>query len=697
MMKIILATLFIMINLYAQEAPPEHCVQKIDEILDLKDVSLQGVAAAFKECPTDEDIIFEKVKADYDKYYGKKKINTGTVKGFRLQAPAGMLTIASKMLGNKPPSAWKSAAKDCKTLMCAFTKLLGSEKAAMQVFNFKAKTGYILSFDQSINGKHGEQIWSPKEIQELEAAADKLPPSLQNLPLKTIERYKDGLRLSIHSESVAAYASPWPKEDPRLHFYDLGAKGAPKGPNSYTSTSWPQEVLIHELCHHYDSKHYWENYEYISERKGSTFGSLSSWKLKSNKQGKEDWQHHDHAHFVSGYAQTSPAEDYAETCMSYVLYPEKLKKKAPDKYAYMKKYLFKNQEFTDSPWTKSGKKQWPRLNDLLADESSCSHKINSCLHDISFEHGYFMESKSTKNDDGSTITSFSTYFRTDDIFKTHPCMKRMKEDYISLINTELKVNDENYCEFGGDASVREKTDQICLKTINDMTAKLDAVKDLKIDKYAKACEDDKDFTHACIRDKVTKHLNLPATESSSLMNRVINKKIPDRMREIGKHIDKLKTADWIKSCFKEINQVSVYSIENENKKMFYYYSSNENIKQGTIATYKSFNDKAEDVQKSCAKNILKTFESAGFKTPESGNVNLILEDKFKAEFNSFEKDVLANIEEVTKKCLISKRCKKTKVKELVDKWFEKDLSKRTGTVDDEFIEKLIEMGKFRLN
>src|SRR5690606_6657464 len=190
------------------------------------------------------------------------------------------------------------------------------------------------------------QIWSPKEIRELDAAISKLPPELTDLPhFNLIERMADGYRRSTSSSSTAAFASPRIKnfKEAELVIYDSGLSRL-STKNPYLSTSWPQEVLIHEICHHYDFKGYYTSNEgkMTTEQKSSAFSKLSNWKRTVGPKGEETWKSSSNAQFVSDYAATQPAEDFAETCSNYVLHPEKLKAKAPAKYAFMKKNVFNN-------------------------------------------------------------------------------------------------------------------------------------------------------------------------------------------------------------------------------------------------------------------------------------------------------------------------------------------------------------------
>lgn len=690
----LLALVLISFNVLASQSDIIQCRSNFSEILNLEHDPLNEVVTYFKECPTEKDKIHAKIKKDFDHFYGNKKINTGTVKGIKLKAPAGMLTMAVQMFGKKTPSGWKDAAKNCETLICAFTNLLGSETAALQVFTFKARSGYLLSFDQSINGRYGEQIWSPKEIQELDAAAEKLPPSLRNLKLKRIERYKDGLRQVDDDYSVAAYASPAPKNDPRLHFYDRGLKGSPTGPNSYTSTSWPQEVLLHELCHHHDYKDFWKSYDQISSKAGSQFKAISGWKKKNTKDGKWHWDHNHKEGFTRDYAESSPAEDYAESCMAYVLYPQKLKRKSPKKYAYMKKHLFKNKEYLNKPWAKNKAKKWPMLNELLANEDNCQKQMNQCLKKIQFDFGTFRENHSKKNKDGSTTISSRHFFSTKDLFNQHECLKEMRNNRLKNLEKELKLKDKKYCDYGGDAMIKQNKGLICKNSINNYKENINKLKKLDAGEFLEECEKNKDFTQGCIRKQIISKLEIPSNQENGIISNLINDRIPKRLESLGSELSKLPTNEWLKECLKDVSDIDFY------QNMTYYNSDQSKIRSGQIGRYiSSTYSRSNDIQENCAHNLLNAFKNQGYKFDEksSEHPNLLLKSGFAKEFLSFEKEVLTKIPQVTKKCLISKKCKLKRIQELLVTWQNSDTTKRRGLEDSELVEHLLNIAKFKLD
>ena len=102
-------------------------------------------------------------------------------------------------------------------------------------------------------------------------------------------------------------------------------------------------VLYHEVGHHYD---FTPNRILHSERED--FKKLSGWKVvQYHKQGKlrRDWKAERQDNFMRPYSSGSPREDFADSLAAYRLFPEMLKRIAPQKFAYMRKKVFQGRGF----------------------------------------------------------------------------------------------------------------------------------------------------------------------------------------------------------------------------------------------------------------------------------------------------------------------------------------------------------------
>jgi hypothetical protein len=689
---LILALILITSIAHSRILDASHCHQ-IDVLnLNYGDMNLSAIVSQINDCPTDEEIILDKVTKDFIDFYGKDKVITAKINGYELSGPKPLFQIVRNMLGSKHPEEWKEAVKDCDTVLCSFSKLFKSKKAAMQVFNFKAKTGYFLSIDQTINQGLGEQIWSAAEVQELEAAADKLPRNLQNMKLKKIERYADGLRIATHGLSTAAFASTVPE----LKFYDSGAKGKPTGDNSYTSTSWPQEVLIHELCHHHDFKYMDSNYNLISEKRGSIFGKLSQWKEKTNIDGQTHWIHGDNVHFVSSYAASSPAEDYAETCMNYILHPFVLEDKAPEKYAYMKKYLFKEKEFKDGSWVKKNKPKWHNLENILAEEDGCREKATKCLSNVTYMYGQFcsVENKGhVSNEASSTSWTASTCGDVGRLIKNTECIKDLKKELIDDFSKELAEIDKNFCQLGGPGVVQRRKDDVCKNAINEIADKLKELSKLDLLPFVSICESQKNFSNQCILDKIYSKLELVSNkETKSLIDKVSKGKILNRMSSLGKSLESQNTVSWLRPCFQSVEKISHLLLQSDDgttSDAFYYSAIDDDFNSGLLGKFVYDGYRQNDINLACAKNMLESLKVTDNVLPELGTPVNLMQSHFKKEINSFEREVIKKIPESIKNCLFIKKCKLKKIKGLMEKWEAKDPEKRIGMSSDEFVEEML--------
>jgi hypothetical protein len=615
-----------------------------------------------KECPTYDEIILKRVEDEYKKNYGSLKQVKKSVAGVDLLGSTQELSIANEMLGKKPPKGWPAAAVGCETVLCSFEKLFGSKEAAMQVMNIKAKTGYSLSLDQSINQGKADQIWSAKEVREMDSMASKMPPELRNLPrLSEFERQGDHLRGHGHGTHVAAYASPGygGAGSAQLVTYDAGLSNLTNGKNPYEVVSWPQEVFIHELCHHHDYKGYYAtNFSgSTSSQKESAFRKISGWKEVTDDKGRSSWKPSEEAKFVSGYARSNPAEDYAESCMNYILHPQELKSKAPEKYAYMKEFHFKNKEFTNEIWTNPELKAWPKLDELLADESTCNSKIAECIKSI----------------------DFSNWNKVSSQVETNECFNKYKKEKITEMSLKLEA-EENFCEMGGTNKINEQLARVCGKATSAFINVIEDGKKADLKPAIEACEFDKDYTVACVLGKANLSLTPPPELEATVAN-ILKKRVPDRMAAIGNKLADTKTSQWLKGCLKGVKTVEIFQgTINDSKQVqtFIDYSSGDpKVSRGFIGRHLWENYDRNDVNKTCANGVLNSLANQGYKIPESGFPVNIMKSPFLGEFQSFENEILKKIPEALSGCVLQS-CKDEKILILLKTWEGKSPEKRSG-------------------
>ncbi len=668
------------------ECIPSDGIQKFSS-------DILAFTAPLKECPTDDELIIKLVNQEFANNFGNLAQISKKIKGHILKGSAKELELAERMLGAKPPKGWNAAAKACSTIQCAFEKLLKSKEAAMQIFNFAAKSGYVLSLDQTINQNMADQIWSAKEVRELDAAASKMPKQIRSLPhLKSIERMADGYRKSFHTGGVAAFASPeisgYKKAE--LVMYDSALGGTITKGSSYDQASWPQEVLIHEICHHYDFKGYYATNEgtMTTEQKGSAFSALSGWKEKTGKNGGTTWVHNDKAQFVSSYASTQPAEDFAETCANYILYPNVLAKKAPSKYAYMKNSVFAGNEFKDKPWSKPKDVSWPKLNDLIASDEGCVSHLLECSKGITFSYGLFSSPDfSSSSTNGSTSSTIWSYSSAENIVKNNECFKKFKNERAKTIEEELSRTEE-YCNKGGQSVIKSASAKICTNTENQLISALEAAAKVDMGPSIKDCEANKDYTTECVLSKASVDLNAPEAMIPAV-ERILASKVPKRMSALGENLNDLGTTKWLKSCLNSVSGMTI--IRPTQGDTFISYDSIDKNYAGAYEIGRNLYEdrKTKDLNLNCAEKVVGLFQEAGYKTPTSENPINVIKKNLADEMASFETDVLIKIKDSTQKCLLRK-CKREKVTELLEAWQMKGPSKRAGMVDEKFVDELIE-------
>ncbi len=687
---LLLPFLLLSFSSFSQEDDQIECIPS-GEIQKLSQTVL-GLSAPLRECPTDDELVNAFVTEEYKKFYGAKPQVSKNVKGHILKGSEKELQLANLMLGGKPPKEWAASAKGCSTIQCAFEKLLKSKIAAMEIFNFAAKSGYALSLDQTINQGQANQVWSPREIREMSAAASKMPKGLQSLPhLKVITRMADGFRKSYHGRGVAAYASPAISgyKGAELVMYDAALRGAISKGSAYEQASWPQEVILHEICHHHDYKGYYATNEgdMTTEQRGSAFSALSGWKEKVGKNGESTWTHSDKAQFVSSYASTQPAEDFAETCAHYILDPLKLEKVAPSKYAYMKNKVFPGVEFKDKPWTKSKDMAWPELSNLLASQEGCLPALEKCVTHMSYSYGFFTsnDAATTSTSPGRSVSLTSMGNALDQLNKNH-CMNEFISTRTKEIEETLAQTDE-YCNKGGQAVIKKGAEKICAESKALIASRFEASAKMDVTSSVKACEAEKDYTRECIIKKSGQSVDVPKGMIPVVESLVVSK-VPKRMSALGDNLDAIGTSKWLSACLKNISKIEVYKLTS-GEDLLEYNSGKEGFKN----TYSLGRDLWEgydkkDVTSACAENLLGLYEQAGFKVPKGENPNNLIKKPYGDEVSSFEKEVLVKFQESTKKCLL-KKCKREKVMELLTSWEKQAPEKRKGIATEEFVEELL--------
>jgi hypothetical protein len=507
------------------------------EELDCQDNSnsLSALSEALViKCPTEDEVILKNVSQEYQKYFGKLPKKTATIGGLSLQGSQKEIDIALISLGEKPPKDWSKLAKSCSTVFCAFEKNLKSKESAFQLFNIAAKSGYVLTLDQSLNPRNLNQVWSPAEIREMDAAVNKLPKELKQLKhLKKIERMVDGYRIEGHNANVAAFATNYDfmENEAKIVMYDTGLSEKSSGLMAYDSVAWPQEVLVHELCHHHDYNGDYDSYfssEYYSMNEDKGFSTLSGWKKTLDSHGGDKWVYSTNAQFISDYAKTNPIEDYAETCMNYVLHPNELQRMVPLKYSYMKKNVFNGADFKNSPWN-SLELNWPALRSLVADENGCSLSIAKCLEELNFD-GQRLNIPLTIKKSGNTISTTYVDGHPFKNIKENQCVKKMRSDRVAQFINFLSSQDD-FCQQGGEYGVLKNANKICAKAENLLANMLNEATSIQLFPLISKCQNSTTTQLTCVSELFFKKFPPPIPEE---YKKIVKKVIDVRFQNASK-------------------------------------------------------------------------------------------------------------------------------------------------------------------
>jgi hypothetical protein len=390
MKKIFILLILVSSQLYADEC--SNCTPELKPFVEvIKNVEALSAITEIN-C---NDVLKKNAKSEYQDLYGKLPIEHKKIKGINLQGSQLELNYLTSMLGDNPNDAWKLT-KDCKTVLCALTKMYDSEEAAERTLNIAKRDGYIVSVNKNFKDDKGApigQLFSINELRDIDLAYKNLPPGYKKL--KTLEKL---FRLPTGYESplgpdVAAYAGPGIhintknfvfNKDGEITFID--------GAFNESDKSWGPLVAVHELSHHFDYSSTKEVSHGISE--SQEYLQISGWvkskKYKSdsktgNKTLQDDWKHSKDKNFVSNYAGTQPAEDFAESCAYYIFHSQKFKAIDPIKYNFIKNRVFKGKEYDnliDLPITKKD-----LITECLNDSSE--YRIYSKLPDLSTNiHSY---------------------------------------------------------------------------------------------------------------------------------------------------------------------------------------------------------------------------------------------------------------------------------------------------------------------
>lgn len=208
---------------------------------------------------------------------------------------------------------------NCNKVRCAaeaiFGKGLGNKLLYLKTYGFNSSE---FSFEN-------RSRLTENEADNLVRSAQSFPKNFFPIvPNKQLTKFERGKMIASHSSSVIAFAA--------ISFYDTWSE---------FSDEKMEYVAIHEMAHYIDRE-----FE-VSE--SPEWMELSGWVDEGYTPSGGIIQNASKKHsFCSHYAETNPAEDFAESLAAYRYNPDLLNAVSSDKYNFIKEHIFAGQEFTDN-------------------------------------------------------------------------------------------------------------------------------------------------------------------------------------------------------------------------------------------------------------------------------------------------------------------------------------------------------------
>lgn len=251
--------------------------------------------------------------------------------------------------------------RSCADTLCFYQRVYGSTSSAKLAYLVFLKTGMAVSASDAVpnvTSRPSEQgtnlsefLFSDQELKMILESSESITSSRYSLfvypRLRTLHRVPTTVLRKAESESVRnscgfasgsyiviqsnCLGSDWPKRVAERDFSgrQIGFDG--------------NDVYLHEVGHCVDM-----NIGLDPQPSDSSDWVSLSRLLQQSADGTIHYPGEAPEGFVSGYAATSYAEDFAETFAHYRLRPEKTRTRVTAKYEYLKKHVFNGREFTQN-------------------------------------------------------------------------------------------------------------------------------------------------------------------------------------------------------------------------------------------------------------------------------------------------------------------------------------------------------------
>ncbi len=321
-----------------------------------RSIAEEGQNSCRSDLPSNEQIIEEIKKMENQKSPGSKVIQQTLNLGNFSKPEATFLEkyLPYLFIGNKNFSA-------CNNVQCVFEQIyenpISNGREGLLIYYLYLKFGYFVSATRSQIAGFAAPATSPLKdslfkLQELEAfyfLGHLLPQAFKNLPyIKVIQRFPDNLNYGTYSENTCGLAG-----GP----FDDGFILLKKGCLAFDSKQYLDSDLFksttHEFAHRLDYK-YTTDYTRFSEN--SKWLELSGWYkdfvIQNGNAGTYYWKVNNFPRFekarddfVTGYARSSPVEDFADSVGNFRTNGDALYRISPEKFDWIAKNVFENQSF----------------------------------------------------------------------------------------------------------------------------------------------------------------------------------------------------------------------------------------------------------------------------------------------------------------------------------------------------------------
>ena len=306
------------------------------------DMSDESVNRTVRACMSSESLESDYLKKELEAKYPESNYPI-ELYDIKIEKPrSGLVMLLTRLLARKDGDRkinFSEVFKDqeylsCEDSFCLADKAFGE---GVGVYYLYILDKFNLDLSPYSNYKSGDldrfsklTKYSKKELIALLKAVQLLPEE----SLKSLKFGYDAKKSNYYKGNTLANAS--------INFFKLWSD-THEGDQIYT--------VIHEIGHVVADLVYEEKNGIISSGidASSKWAELSEWKWDKSQFLSMYSATHPYyiGNFVSSYAKSNPAEDFAESFTTYILNPEVLKAKAMDKYNFIKKYIFADVEYSN--------------------------------------------------------------------------------------------------------------------------------------------------------------------------------------------------------------------------------------------------------------------------------------------------------------------------------------------------------------